>query len=77
MRQSVVYEYRTRQRKNLSLVLQAPERRREHKPVVVSPEIGTRRILFRVMVVFQPEPLVVDKLCPVHLCHIFSVCTQI
>ena len=40
--QTVVHEDAARKREDLGLVLEAPERRRKDKTVVVAPEIGAR-----------------------------------
>ncbi len=66
MSQAVVHEDASRQRKHLSLVLQAPERRREHKAVVVAPEVGAGEVFLGVVIVLEPETFVVDKLVPLH-----------
>ena len=66
MGQAVVHEYTSRQREYLSFVLQAPERAREHKPVVVAPEIRASAILSWVVVVLEAEALVVYQPFPSH-----------
>ena len=66
VRQAVVHEDAARQGENLCLVLQTAERRREHKAVVVASEVGAQSALARVVIVFQPETLVVDKVFPAH-----------
>ena len=50
MSQPVVYEYATRQRKNLGFVLQTAERRREDEAVIIALEFGT--VIFTGLVQF-------------------------
>lgn len=72
MGQTVVHKDTPGQRKHLGLVLQAPERRRKDKTVVVAAEIRARAALARVVVILQTEALVIDKPLPTHyirICH--------
>ncbi len=68
--ESVVHEDAARQRKHLSLVLQSSEGRGEYQTVVVAAEVGARKVLFGVVVVFKAETLVIYQCGPVHFfCH--------
>ena len=67
MGQSVVDEDAARQRKDLCLVLQAAKGRREDQTVVVAAEVGAGRAFLRVVIVFEPEALIVDEFLPFHV----------
>ena len=65
MRQSVVHEDAARKRKHLRLVLQTPEWRRKHQPVIVALEVAAHSAA-RIVIVFKPEALVAYQAVPVH-----------
>ena len=73
VRESVVYEYTTGQRKNLCFILQPTERRREDQTVVVALEVGAG-MLMCVMVTFQSEAFRRQQSFPTHdfFVHSFS-----
>lgn len=63
--QAVVDKDASRQRKYLSLVLQAAERRREYQAVVIPLKIGSR-MMSAVMVFLHAEPFVANQSIPIH-----------
>ena len=64
--ETIVHKDAARQREYLSLILQATEWRREHKPVVISTEIGADSALARVVEVLEAKALVANKARPLH-----------
>ena len=73
MGQAVVDKDTAGQGENLSLVLQAPERRREDKAVVVTPEISACGILLGIVIILKSEALVVHKAFPLHATGIYHL----
>ena len=65
MGEAVVYKHATRQGEYLGLVLQTAKGCGEDETVVVALEFGAVVFLADVLV-FLPEPLIGDKLLPIH-----------
>ena len=67
MGQPVMYENASRQRENLCLVLQPPERGGKDEAVIIALEFRTV-VFFHLMILFQSQALVGYQLLPVHVC---------
>ena len=67
--QTVVDKDTAGQRKNLGLVLEAAEGRREDEPVEIAAEIGPGTSALGVGIVFKTKTTVVDEPAPFHFFH--------